>query len=70
MECETFYNMGERKLHKVFQKNLESCETSEARVVKTIRMRFNDLVPWIRYSDIKVGRLSLIRLQMIMIVPS
>ena len=36
-------------------KNIETCKTSKARIIKTIRVRYNHLESWIQWSDIKVG---------------
>ena len=53
MECTPPPNMT--NLHfKRQHKNIESCELSVARVIKTIRLRYNNMEPWIRYSEIKV----------------
>ena len=36
-------------------KNIETCQTSKARIIKTILVRYNHLESWIQSSDIKVG---------------
>ena len=48
-ECKTTYEKRKRE-----HKNQETCEKNIARVIKTIRVRFNQIESWIQQSDIKV----------------
>ena len=48
-ECKTSYDKR-KSLHR----NMESCKTNQARVIKTIRVRYDQMESWIKRSDIKV----------------
>ena len=50
-ECKTSYEKR-RSLHK----NIKTCKLNKARVIKTIRVRFSELEPWILHSNIKVSQ--------------
>ena len=48
-ECRTSYEK-----RKTEQKGIKTCETNDMRVIKTIRVRYNQIKSWIQQSDIKV----------------
>ena len=48
-DCRTSYDRRPQ-LHK----NMKNCQKNSIRVIKTIRVRFNQVKSWIRRSDIKV----------------
>ena len=48
-ECRATYDK-----RKAEQKGTKTCSTNDMRVIKTIRVRFNQMKSWIQQSDVKV----------------